>query len=108
MRHRSLLFAADPLASLVMIPRRSRTRQHHRTFKPPMYPAFALTRVGDTDVSFGSEVPSLSTWGNLDRISGSLSMNVMSPNERHKLQSGGSAHYMAFLTARCAPAQKMF
>lgn len=79
-----------------------------RSFKPPLYPEFALTRVGESDVSFGSELPTLSTWGNLDRVSGSLSMNVMSPSDRKKLQAGGSAQFLAWMTAKCAPAQRMF
>jgi hypothetical protein len=35
-----------------------------RTFKPPMYTEFSLTRIGESDVS--------SIWGNLDRVSGDL------------------------------------
>lgn len=79
-----------------------------RTFKPPMYNAFPLLRVGEADISFGSESTDLSTWGNIDRISGSLSMNVLEPKERQKLQAGASAHFLAFMTAKCVPAQKMF
>lgn len=79
-----------------------------RTFKPPLYPEFPLIRVGESDLSFGSELPTLSTWGGLDRVSGSLSMNVMRPNVRKNLQAGGTAHFLAFLSAKCAPAQRMF
>jgi hypothetical protein len=32
----------------------------NRSFKPPMYSAFPLTRVGENDLSFGSELPNLS------------------------------------------------
>jgi hypothetical protein len=78
------------------------------SLKPPMYSAFPLIRVGDNDVSFGSELPTLSTWGNLDRVSGSLSMNVMRPSERKSLQAGGTAHFLAWMSAKCAPAQRMF
>lgn len=78
------------------------------SFKPPMYPAFPLTRVSETSLSFGSDLEALSSWGSLDRISGSLSMNVMKPSERKKLQSGGAAHFLAWMTAKCAPARRMF
>ena len=80
----------------------------NRTFKPPMYQEFPLTRVGESDLSFGSELPTLSTWGSLDRVSGSLSMNVLRPDERKKLQAGGSAHFLAWMSGKCAPAQRMF
>jgi hypothetical protein len=56
-----------------------------QSFKPPLYPAFPLTRVGENDLSFGSELPNLSTWGSLDRVSGSLAMNVMRPQDRKNL-----------------------
>jgi hypothetical protein len=79
-----------------------------RTFRPPLYPEFPLIRVGESDLSFGSELPSLSTWGGLDRVSGSLSMNVMRPNERKSLQAGGTAHFLAFMSAKCAPAHRIF
>lgn len=78
------------------------------TFKPPMYNAFPLSRVADNSLSFGSESGTLSVWGSLDRVSGSLSMNVLEPKERHKLQAGTSAHFLAWMTAKCAPAQRMF
>jgi hypothetical protein len=79
-----------------------------RSFKPPMYQEFPLIRVGESDLSFGSELPDLSTWGNLDRVSGNLSMNVMRPNERKALKAGGSAHFLVWMSAKCAPAQRMF
>ena len=79
-----------------------------QSFKPPLYPEFPLIRVGESDLSFGSELPNLSSWGNLDRISGSLSMNVMRPTERKTLQAGGTAHFLAWMSAKCAPAQRMF
>ena len=78
------------------------------SFKPPLYQEFPLIRIGESDVSFGSELPSLSTWGSLDRISGSLSMNVMRPSERRALQAGGSAKFLVWMTAKCAPAKRMF
>jgi len=80
----------------------------NRSFKPPMYPEFPLIRVGETDLSFGSKLPNLSTWGNLDRVSGTLNMNVMTPSERKALQAGGTVHFLAWMDAKCAPAQKMF
>jgi hypothetical protein len=79
-----------------------------QTFKPPLYPAFPLILVGESDLSFGNDAPSLSTWGSLDRVSGSLSMNVMRPDERKKLQGGGAARFLAWMTAKCVPAQRMF
>jgi hypothetical protein len=35
-------------------------------------------------------------------------MNVMRPNERKNLQAGGTVHFLAWMTARCALAQRMF
>jgi hypothetical protein len=32
------------------------------SFKPPLYPEFPLTRVGENDLTFGSELSNLSTW----------------------------------------------
>jgi hypothetical protein len=78
------------------------------TFKPPLYNSFPLLKVRDTQVTFGSESQTLSVWGSLDRVSGSLSMSVMEPGERRKVQAGGSAHFMAWITAKCVPAQRMF
>jgi hypothetical protein len=79
-----------------------------RSFKPPLYVHFPLLRVDETDVTFGSELPTLSTWGSLDRISGTLSMNVMKPNERQSLRAGRAAHFIASMSAKCTPAQRMF
>ncbi|PSO19135.1 hypothetical protein [Bradyrhizobium sp. MOS003] len=78
------------------------------TFKPPLYSEFPITRVAENDLSFGSELPSLSTWGSLDRVSGTLTMNVLRPDERKKLQAGGSAHFLTWMSAKCAPAKRMF
>jgi hypothetical protein len=80
----------------------------NRSFKPPLYPAFPLTRVGETDLTFGTESANLSSWGSLDRVSGALSMNVMRPSERKKLQAGEATKFLAWMTAKCAPAQRMF
>jgi hypothetical protein len=80
-----------------------------RSFKPPLfYPEFPLIRVGESNLSFGSELPDVSTWGNLDRVSGNLSMNVMRPSDRKILEAGGSVHFLAWMTAKCAPAPRMF
>jgi hypothetical protein len=78
------------------------------TFKPPMYPKFQLTRVDDSSISFGNDNDKYSTWGSLDRVSGSLSMNVMSPNDRKELQAGRSGHFMVWMSGKCAPAKRMF
>lgn len=78
------------------------------TFKPPLYNSFNVSRVSDSDISFASESETLSVWGSLDRVSGSLTMNVLEPQERRKLKAGGSAHFLAWMTAKCAPAQRMF
>lgn len=79
-----------------------------RTFKPPLYAEYPLLRVGEADVSFGIELPAVSISGALDRVSGSLSMNVLAPSERKKLQDGGSAKFIAWMTAKCVPAKRMF
>jgi hypothetical protein len=79
-----------------------------RSFKPPLYPEFSLIRLGESDLTFGNEAATLSTWGDLDRVSGSLSMSVMRPSERKALQAGGSAHFLAWMSAKCLPAQRMF
>jgi hypothetical protein len=41
-------------------------------------------------------------------VSGNLSMNVMKPSERKMLQAGETAHFLAWMTAKCAPAQRLF
>ena len=80
-----------------------------RTFRPPMYPSeFPLIRIEESIVSFGSELPNVSTWGSLDRVSGTLAMNTMKPSERKTLKAGGTAKSLAWMTAKCVPAQRMF
>jgi hypothetical protein len=79
-----------------------------KVLKPPLYPAFPITRVDESTIVFGSETGELSTIGNLDRVSGSLTMNATRPSERQKLQKGEGVHFLAYVSAKCAPAQKMF
>jgi hypothetical protein len=80
------------------------------SFKPPNYPELPVTQISESSVSFGIEQPHLSTWGSLDRVSGSLSMSVMKPSERRALQAGEKAHghFLVWMTAKCAPARRMF
>jgi hypothetical protein len=79
-----------------------------RVFKPPFYPSFPITRVDESTVVFSSETGELSTLGNLDRVSGNLTMNAMRPSERQRLQRGETVHFLAYISAKCTPAQKMF
>lgn len=78
------------------------------SFKPPLYNSFPLIAVRNTDISFGSESPTLSVFGNLDRISGTLSMTVMEPSERKRLGQGATVHFLALMSAKCSPAQRLF
>lgn len=78
------------------------------SFKPPMYPEFPVTRLTETDVYFGTELANRSISGNLDRVSGTLSMTIMLPSERKALQAGGMVRFLAFLTAKCVPTKRMF
>lgn len=78
------------------------------TFTAPAYGTFPITRADDTTIVFGSDTPTNSTFGNLDRISGGLTMNLMPPSERAKLLAGHSAHVTAFVDAKCLPSKKMF
>ena len=80
----------------------------NQSFKPPFYPEFRLLRVRENELSFGGELPEVSTWGSLDRVSGSLSMNVMRPQERKNLQAGATVKFLAWMTAKCVPAKRMF
>jgi hypothetical protein len=80
----------------------------NRSFKPPVYAALPLTRISESDVSFGNEASDLSIQGSLDRVSGTLSMNVLRPNERKKLDTGQGAVFLAWIDAKCVPAQRMF
>jgi hypothetical protein len=80
----------------------------NHSFKPPLYPAFPLTRIGETDLSFGNENSNYSTWGSLDRISGTLSMNVMRPSDRKKLLAGETSKFLAWMSAKCAPLNGCF
>jgi hypothetical protein len=47
------------------------------TFKPPMYPAYQIKRSSDTDIGFGLENSQTSISGNIDRVSGALSMQKL-------------------------------
>lgn len=78
------------------------------TFKPPLYSAYSLIKVSDTEVTFGLDNPTRSIWGSLDRVSGSLVMNVMTPEDRRHIQSGLGGKMMAWIEAKCAPAKRMF
>jgi hypothetical protein len=77
-------------------------------FTAPVYGTFPITRIDDTTIVFGSETPTNSTLGNLDRISGNLTMTLMPPADRKKLTSGQPAHVTAYVDAKCSPAKKMF
>ena len=80
----------------------------NRSFKPPIYGALPLTRIGENEVYFASETPDSSIRGSLDRISGALSLNALRPSERKKLDAGEGAAFQAWMTAKCVPAQRMF
>ena len=81
----------------------------NRSFKPPLYEALPLTLVGDAEVSFAKETSDLSVRGSLDRVSGTLFVNVMRPNERKKLEVGEGGYVtLNWITAKCVPAQRMF
>lgn len=79
-----------------------------RTIKPPLYPEFPITIVTENDITFGSELTTLSTWGGLDRVSGKITLNALRPADRKSLMAGGSVHFLALMDAKCAPAQRMF
>lgn len=80
----------------------------NKTFKPPLYPEYPLTRVGENDITYGTESSTISLAGSLDRISGSLSLNVMTPADRKTLAAGGSVKFIAWMTGKCSPAKRMF
>lgn len=79
-----------------------------RTFTAPFYGTFPLIRVDDSSISFGDEKADVSTYGNLDRISGKMSMNLMPLAERRKVLAGQGARFTAFIEAMCIPAKKLF
>ncbi|KRR06817.1 hypothetical protein [Bradyrhizobium valentinum] len=78
------------------------------TFKPPLYHPYSITKINDTQVTFGFESSTTSIFGTIDRISGNLSMNVMKPEERKRLAAGGSVKMLAWMAAKCVPAKPMF
>lgn len=78
------------------------------TFKPPLYQAYSITKVNDTQVTFGFESSTRSIFGTIDRISGNLSMNIMKPEDRKRLAAGGSLKMLSWMTAKCMPAKQMF
>jgi hypothetical protein len=78
------------------------------TFKPPIYSPYQITKVTDTDVNFGLETSTTSIFGTIDRISGNLSMNVMKPEDRKRIMAGHSAKMLAWMSAKCVPAKRMF
>ena len=79
-----------------------------RMLKPPLYPEFPITAVKENDITFGSEMTNLSASGGLDRVSGTLYFNAMLPAERKNLQAGGTFKFIAWMSAKCVPAQRMF
>jgi hypothetical protein len=82
-----------------------------KTFTPPLYPALPILTEKETEFTFGSESPSRSTWGRLDRISGDMNVMVLTPPDRQKLklgEAGTSVQPLSTLSATCAPAQRMF
>ena len=79
-----------------------------RTIKPPFYPAFPITIVRENSITFGSELPTISTWGGLDRVSGKMSLNALPPADRKTLMSGGTVFFHALMDAQCVPARRMF
>lgn len=78
------------------------------TFLAPVYGTFRIIRVDDASISFGGETPTVSTFGTLDRVSGALSMNLMPPAERKKLQNGQTVHFTAYVDAKCMRSKKKF
>ena len=80
----------------------------NNSFKPPMYTEHPLIRIEANNISFGFESDKYSTSGSLDRVSGSLAMTVMKPEERKKLKAGGSAHFLVWMSGKCVPALRMF
>ncbi|MGJ4957741.1 hypothetical protein ACQR1H_19005 [Bradyrhizobium sp. HKCCYLRH2015] len=79
-----------------------------QTFKPPIFPAYKITKISNTNLSFGLDTSETSVFGSIDRISGNVSMTVMRPEERKKILSGGSAKMLSWMTAKCSPAKRMF
>lgn len=80
----------------------------NQTFTAPAYGTFPITRMEEASISFGSETPTNSTSGDLDRISGALTMMLMPPVEREKLKAGKPFHLTAYVDAKCLPSKKMF
>jgi hypothetical protein len=70
------------------------------TFTAPFYGTVPITRANDTMIVFGSDSPTTSAFGTLDRISGNLNMTLMSQVERKKLINGQSAHATSHLDAK--------
>ena len=79
-----------------------------RTFRPPFYPELPILIVRDNSITFGSEVPTLSTWGALDRVSGKLTLNALPPEDRKTLMNDGTVFFHALMDAQCVPGQRMF
>jgi hypothetical protein len=78
------------------------------TFRPPFYVGFPLLRIETSSVDFGADTGKISTYGNLDRVSGSLTMTVMETAARAALKAGRSAKALVWMSAKCHPAQRMF
>jgi hypothetical protein len=77
-------------------------------FHAPVYGLFEITRVDETTIVFGRETAEASFLGNLDRISGAMTLSLLKPAERRKLNSGQSAKFTSHVTAICQPAKRMF
>lgn len=78
------------------------------TFTAPVYGTYPIIRSEDTSIAFGADNEKVSTYGSLDRISGKLTMSLMTPAARRAVSMGKSIKMISYVEARCTPARKMF
>lgn len=79
------------------------------TFTAPLISGpYGILRASQTDFSFGSETSNISSYGTLDRVSGALMLNQMTPRDRKILSGGSSVTVKLSLTGTCAVAGRMF
>ncbi len=69
-----------------------------RTFRAPIFGVFEITRIDSTTIVFGRETEPVSTLGNLDRLSGNMTILTTDHGQPTKL----------IASAKCFVAQRMF
>jgi hypothetical protein len=79
-------------------------------FQPPMFDTLPLTEIAESHVYFARETSDhLSIQGSLDRVSGTVTVDVATPAARKKYEAREEGlAWLTLLTAQCELAQRKF